>query len=231
MKVIWIIVLLLIVVAGWFVVVPAVAPGVTEKTVIRDAQVTLGDTMAVMNQSELALMMYDNALSMNTSDTIILKKKGEMFLKTGQSQEAAKIYEQVLSQNNNDPAALMRMGDSQVKAGNLDAALSYYDAALAIDPDDSKLLLKKGDTYLLMSAAEIQKLQAAAQALAKQPGTAGYQQSSTISLESQQSYQNAMTSYQKAMQIDPKLSVIVSARVLTATQNQVASYQNLLNNF
>ena len=231
MKVIWIIVLFLIVVAGWFVVVPAVAPGVTEKTVMRDAQVTLGDTMAVMNQSELALMMYDNALSMNASDTIILKKKGEMLLKTGQSQEAAKIYEQVLSQNNNDPAALMRMGDSQVKAGNLDKALSYYDAALAINPDDSKLLLKKGDTYLLMSAAEIQKLQAAAQALAKQPGTAGYQQSSTISLESQQSYQNAMTSYQKAMQIDPKLSVIVSARVMTATQNQVASYQNLLNNF
>jgi len=231
MKVIWIIVLLLIVVAGWFVVVPAVAPGVTEKTVMRDAQVTLGDTMAVMNQSELALMMYDNALSINASDTIILKKKGEMLLKTGQSQEAAKIYEQVLSQNNNDPAALMRMGDSQVKAGNLDKALSYYDAALVINPDDSKLLLKKGDTYLLMSAAEIQKLQAAAQALAKQPGTAGYQQSSTISLESQQSYQNAMTSYQKAIQIDPKLSVIVSARVMTATQNQVASYQNLLNNF
>jgi len=59
----------------------------------------------------------------------------------------------------------------------------------------------------------------------------GYQRPSTISLESQQSYQNAMTSYQKAMQIDPSFYVIVSARILTATQNQVASYQSLLNNF
>ena len=232
MKVFWIIVILLAVIAGGFVVVPALAPQVTEKTVMRDAEVTVGDTMAAMNQSELALTMYDYALSANTSDTVILKKKGEMLLKTGQSGEAAKIYEQVLSQDNNDPTALMRMGDSQVKAGNLDTALSYYDAALAITPDDSKILMKKGDTYLLMSSLELQKLQAAAKALAQQPGTPGYQPASSAGqVDSMQSYQNAMTAYQKAMQIDPKLSVFISARVMSATQNQVASYQELLNNF
>jgi len=232
MKVLWIIVLILIVVAGWFVAVPIVAPGVTEKTVIRDAQVAIGDTMAMVNQSELAVTMYDHALSLNGSDTAILKRKGEMLLKTGKSQEATEIYNQVLSQNGNDTAALMRMGDSQVRAGNLNEALSYYDAGLSLDPDDTKILMKKGDTYLLMSSLETQKLQAAAKALAQQPGTAGYQPASSVGqVESMQSYQNAMTAYQKAMAIDPKLSVIVSARVLSATQNQVASYQSLLNNF
>jgi len=231
MKVMTIIVILLVLVAGWFVVLPVVAPTVTEKTIERDASVSMGDSFAIMNQSELALTMYDHALIMNASDTAILKKKAEMLLKTGQITQAETIYQQVLTQDRNDTAALMRAGDGQVRLGDLNGALTYYNEALAVNPADSKILLKKGDTYLLMSAQETQKLQVAAQAMAKQPGTAGYEPVSAVSVESQQSYQNAMASYQKAMEIDPKLSVVISAKVLMATQNQVASYQSLLNNF
>lgn len=231
MQVKWIVLLLVAVVAGWFVVLPAVAPDVTEKTVIRDAQVTLGDTCAIMNQSELALMMYDNALSTNTSDTVILKKKGEMLIKCGKIQEAGMVYQQVLSQNGNDTTALVRTGDSLSRQGNLTGALYYYDAALAVSPGDSKIWMRKGDTYLIMSIEETQRLQTTAKNLSKQPGAPDYQPASAGQLESMQSYQEAMASYQKAMEIDPQLSVIVSMRVLGAAQNQVTSYQDLLNNF
>jgi len=231
MKVIWIIVLVLAVVAGWFVVLPAVAPDINEETVVRAAQVTAGDTLTSLNQSELALMMYDNAASTNATDTVILKKKGEMLIKCGRVSEAETVYQQVLSLNGNDPAALVRMGDSLCVKGNLTKAISYYDAALAVTPGDAKIWLKKGDAYLFMSHEETKQLQAAAKSLSTQPGSPDYQPASGMQIESMQSYQNAMTSYRKAMEIDPKLSMIVSARVLAATQNQVTSYQDLLNNF
>jgi len=231
MKLKWIILLVAVAIVGVFVVLPIVAPTVTEKTVVRDAQVALGDTCALMNQSEMALSMYDNALSANATDPVILKKKGEMLIKTGRVSEAETVYQQVLSQNKNDTTALMRTGDSLVRQGNLKEALSWYDAALAVNPVDSKIWMRKGDTYLIMSVEENEKLQAAAKALSAQPGTPGYQPVSATQYESMQSYKEAMASYQKAMEIDPRLSVIISTRVLSATQNQVAGYQDLLNNF
>ncbi|MDD1687491.1 tetratricopeptide repeat protein [Methanoregula sp.] len=231
MKLKWIILLVVVAIVGIFVVLPAVAPAVTEKTVVRDAQVSLGDTFAIMNQSELAISMYDNALSVNATDAVILKKKGEMLIKTGRVNEAETVYRQVLSQDGSDTTALMRAGDSLVRQGSLNEALSYYDAALAVNPMDSKIWMRKGDTYLIMSVEENKKLQAAAKALSVPLSSPNYQPSSAIQYESMQSYKEAMASYQKAMEIDPKLSVMISARILTATQNQVAGYQDLLKNF
>jgi len=228
MKLITIIVLVLVVVVGWFVVVPLVAPGVTEKSVVRDTQVVMGDTLDMCNQSELALMMYDNALSANTSDTVILKKKGAMLIKCGRANEAATIYQQVLSQNPGDTTALIKTGDSLVRQGNLTEAIAYYDAALAINPRDANTLLKKGDAYLVMSVAETNNFKVGK---ITDTGVTGSQaQSSAQQIETQQSYQNAMTAYQKAMEIDPKLSLIISTRVMSATQSQVSSYQDILNN-
>ena len=158
MKLKWIILLVAVAIVGVFVVLPIVAPTVTEKTVVRDAQVALGDTCALMNQSEMALSMYDNALSVNATDPVILKKKGEMLIKTGRVSEAETVYQQVLSQNKNDTTALMRTGDSLVRQGNLKEALSWYDAALAVNPVDSKIWMRKGDTYLIMSVEENEKL-------------------------------------------------------------------------
>jgi tetratricopeptide (TPR) repeat protein len=229
MKLISIIILVLIVAVGWFVVVPMVAPGVTEKTVVRDAQVTLGDTCALMNQSELALTMYEGALSANATDPVLLKKKGAMLIKCGRANEAETIYQQVLSQNANDTVALIKTGDSMVKQGKLTEAITYYDAALAISPRDASTLMKKGDAYLVMSVAETQNLKVGS--ITDSGTSAGTQApSSAQQMETMQSYQNAMTAYQKAMEIDPKLSLMISTRVMGATQTQVSSYQDILNN-
>jgi len=225
MKLISIIALVLVIVVGWFVVVPMVAPGVTEKTVVRDAQVFLGDTCAASNQSELALSMYEGALTMNATDPVILKKKGSMLLKCGRASEAETVYQQILSRDPNDVTALVKTGDSLASKGSLTEAIRYYDAALAINPEDASTLVKKGDAYLMMSMAETQKLSAAAKGLTDQAGSAP-----VVQMQNANSYQEAMSSYQKAMQIDPKLSVVVSARVMTATQSQVSGYQDILNN-
>ncbi len=229
MKVITIIILVVAVIAGWFVVLPLVAPGVTEKTVVRDTVVVAGDTLVMVNQSELAVGMYENALGMNRSDPVILKKKGAALFRCGRIKEAEGVYQQVLRQDPDDPAALVKAGDTQARQGNLTGALEYYDAALVQNPRDSTVLMKKGDACLAMSIDETRQLQAAARNLTGRAGAMGETTPSSQSIEQMHSYRDAMASYQKAMEIDPKLSIIVSTRVLGATQNQLTAYQDILN--
>lgn len=212
-----------------FVILPTYAPTVSAKSIVRGTQVTTGDALLLLNQTDYALTMYDSALAMNASDPEILKKKGEVLIKCGRTQDAEQLYQQVLSQNGNDTAALVRKGDTLYQQGNLTGALSCYDIAISIKPDDAKTWLRKGDAYLMMSIDEQQKLHTIAKGLSKQPGTQDYHPVSAEQIQSMDSYQKAVESYQKAMEIDPKLSVVVSTRILGATQNQVNSYQSLMN--
>jgi tetratricopeptide (TPR) repeat protein len=196
---------------------------------IKTSDVMLGDTFSILNQSEIAVPFYDNALQMNSDDPAILKKKAEALLKSGRIIDANNVYTQILSQNGNDTVALVRLGDVLMQQGDLKGAVGYYDKALKIDPGNANVWFKKGDAQLLMSIDETQKLHAAAKNLSNQPDSPNYKAGSNDQLESMESYKNAVESYQEAMKLDPKLSIIVSARILVATQNQVNSSQSLLN--
>nr|WP_321351234.1 tetratricopeptide repeat protein [uncultured Methanoregula sp.] len=228
MRLKWIAFLVIAALLVVFVILPTYAPTITVKSVMRDGKAAAGDALVLMNQSELAVTVYDNALAENASDSVLLKKKGEALTKCGRVQDAEKVYRQVLTQDARDTTAMVRMGDTLCRQGDLTGALSYYDAALAVKPNDAVTLLRKGDTLMAMTAQDQQKLKSIAQGFSKQPGSPGYQPVSAESLQSMDSYKKAVESYQKAMEIDPKLSVVVSARLLQATQNQVSSYQGLM---
>jgi tetratricopeptide (TPR) repeat protein len=228
MRLKWIVLLAVVVIIMVFFILPTYAPNITTKSVIRDSQAVAGDTLVLMNQSELAITLYDGALAENASDSVLLKKKGEALTKCGRVNEAEQVYRQVLSRNVNDTTAMVKMGDTLCRQGDLTGALSYYNAALAVKPDDAMTWLRKGDTLMAMSTEETQKLQSVAKSLSKQPGSPGYQPVSADQLQSMDSYKKAAESYQKAMEIDPKLSVVVSARLMAATQNQVSNYQSLM---
>lgn len=229
MKLKWIVLVAVIAVVFLMVVMPRIAPTVTTQSLLRDGQVATGDTLVMMNQSDLALTFYNNVLAGNASDAVVLKKKGEALIKCGRVSEASQMYQRVLSTNCNDTQAMTRMGDTRVGQGDLAGGLTYYNSVLAQEPTNTKVLMKKGDVYLLMSMQETQQLHSTAKNLGKQPGSPGYQEADASQLQSTSSYQKAMEAYQKAMEIDPKLSIAVSTKTLAATQAQVANYQTLLN--
>ncbi|MFA4848561.1 MAG: tetratricopeptide repeat protein [Methanoregula sp.] len=226
MKAYWAIIFLICLAVGVFVILPAVAPTVTTNEMIKTSYVTAGDTFFLMNQSEIALPFYDNALQMNTTDPVILKKKGEVLIKIGRISDANQVYSQVLTQNGNDTVALVRFGDVLMQQGDFKGALPYYQTALKNDPGNAVVWVKQGDAQLLMSVADSQNIHAMAKNLSQQPGSANYQPASNDQLVTMESYQAAMKSYQKAIELDPKLSITVSTRVLGATQNQVNSYSD-----
>src|SRR5208337_4002740 len=107
----WILLLALALIAGIAVVLPLLAPGVTPAGIVQDGQATAGDGFMLVNQSGIALTLYDDALAANPSDPVLLKKKAEALIHSGQKGEAEQIYQQLLSQYPNDPAVLVRIGD------------------------------------------------------------------------------------------------------------------------
>lgn len=228
MKVYWVIIFLIFLAVGVFIIIPAIAPTVTANEMIKTSYVTLGDTCFLLNQSEIAVPFYDNALQLSSDDPVILKKKGEALLKCGRISDANKVYNRILTQNGNDTVALVRFGDVLMQQGDFKGALGYYDTALKINPENAVVWVKQGDSQLMMSMEETQKLHAIAKNLSKQPGSPNYQPASNDQLMTMESYKNAIASYQKAIELDPKLSIIVSTRILGATQNQVSNYQSLL---
>ena len=214
MRVYWVIIFFIFLAVGVFIILPALAPTVTANEIIKTSYVTLGDTFVLLNQSEIAVPFYDNALQMIPDDPGIQKKKGEALLKCGRITEANLLYNRVLTQDGNDTVALVRLGDVLMQEGDYKGALGYYDTALKINPEHAVVWLKQGDALLLMSVEENQKIHAIAKNLSKQPGSPNYQPASNDQLVTMESYKKAVASYQKAIELDPRLSVIVSTRVL-----------------
>lgn len=223
MKLKWVLLAVLILIVGYFLVLPAVEPSIPVNSVIRDGQVAVGDAFLLVNMSDMAIGQYDNALSVNATDPAVLKKKADALIKSGRTGEAEQIYRQLLARDANDPVALVRTGDLLYRQGDYTGAITAYDKALVVVPNSSAVWLHKGDAYLVLSMQEEQKLHEIAKSLGK-PDT----DASVRPIESMESYKQAVESYQKAMQLNPGLALQVSTRMLGATQYQVNEYQRLL---
>ncbi|MGB8218865.1 MAG: tetratricopeptide repeat protein [Methanoregula sp.] len=206
----WILLLALAFIAGIVVVLPILAPGVTPAGIVQDGQATAGDAFMLVNQSGIALILYDDALTANPGDPVLLKKKAEALIHTGQTGEAGQIYQQLFSSNPNDPEILVRMGDFSYWNEDYPGAISYYDTALSIQPKNAQIMLRDGDACLMLAATQ-------------------YQEQHVIFLDSLDSYRKALDEYAQAEKLDPRLSAAVSARTLAADQYEAGGdEQNLI---
>lgn len=206
----WILLLALALIAGIVVVLPLLFPGVTPAGILQAGEATAGDAFMQVNQSGIALTLYDNALAANPGDPGLLKKKAEALIHSGQTGVAEQIYQQLFSAYPNDPAVLVRMGDFQYMNGDYPGAIAYYDTALSIQPKNAQILLRDGDACLLLAATQAREQHA-------------------VFLDSQDSYRKALDEYAQAQKLDPRLSVAVSTRTLAANQYEAGgNYQSFI---
>ena len=206
----WILLVALVVIAGAVIVLPLAAPGVTPAGIVRDGQATAGDAFMMVNQSGIALTLYNDALAANPGDPVLLKKKAEALIWSGQTADAQQIYRQLLSLYPDDPQVLVRMGDFDYRNGDYTGAIAYYDSALAVQPKNAQVLLRDGDACLMLAATQ-------------------YQQQHAVFLDSLDSYRKALDEYAQAEKLDPRLAVVVSARTLAADQYEAdGDYQGLV---
>ncbi|MGA2699226.1 MAG: tetratricopeptide repeat protein, partial [Methanoregula sp.] len=206
----WILLLALALIVGIVVVLPLLFPGVTPAGIVQGGQATAGDGFMLVNQSGIALALYNDALATNPGDPVLLKKKAEALIHSGQKGNAEQIYQQLFSSTPNDPAVLVRMGDFSYWNGDYPGAIAYYDTALSIQPKNALILLRDGDACLMLAATQ-------------------YQEQHAVFLDSLDSYRKALDEYAQAEKFDPRLSAVVSARTLAADQYEAGGdEQNLI---
>jgi len=193
------------------------------------ASVAMGDTVTLMGQPKLSFYWYQRANTDVPNDPDILKRLGITDLRTGKIQDADQIYNDVLASNTNDTEALQTEGIILAHEGNFTGAVAYYDQVLAQNPRDATTLSLKGDALLLSSIAQQQALQAYARNISQNSGSNAPVQAYD-SFKDVESYQEAVESYEKAMEIDPALTVPITAKIMGATMNQVDEYESILDN-
>jgi tetratricopeptide (TPR) repeat protein len=233
MRIKWIVFLALFFSVVAFLIVPAITSSGRLNEMTRTADVSLGDMMALLNQPAFAVQLYDFALRISPNDTSILMKKGELLDKSGNTTEAEKLYDTILNLNQNETSALLSKGDLLLQEGEYRNAIGYYNRVLDVNPNDANTLVRKGDALLFLSIEDQQRLRSIARTFSQPSGSPGYssapdQTASYEALKSVESYKNAVECYQKAIQIDPKLSVFITGRIMGATQNQLNNYEQIL---
>ena len=129
---------------------------------------------------------------------------------------------------------LLRTGDTRsarpalVKRRNDIFCLLAGDS-LFQEESDAQIWIRKGDASLAMSIRDNQKIRANFQALTtntQDPALASRETMDT--LEASPSYQDTMDSYNRAIRIDPFVSVKISSHILTSTQDLLNTEQGIL---
>ena len=231
MRIITIIFLILVIIAGCFLVSDVFKPLDHLADYDAKASVAIGDALTSANQSNLSTYWYDRAYADAPNDTNILEKRGDAYLRNGQLDAANQAFSQVLAYNSTDSVALQREGMILTRDGDYTGAVADYDKVLAQNPNDANTLELKGDSLLLSSIAQQKAFQDYANNMTAdlKSGT-GSSAQSYDSLQDSDSYQQAVQSYDKAMQINPALTISITAKIMGVTMNQVSEYQQILNN-
>ncbi len=225
-----IIFLIVIIITGYFLISFVFDPFDHVADYDAKASVAIGDALISANQSNMSMYWFDRAYADLPNDTDILKIRGDAYLRNGQLDQANQAFNEVLTSNSTDTVALQRTGMILTREGNYSGAVTYYDEVLAQNPNDANTLDLKGDALLLSSIAQQQAMQDYTQNISRDfgSGTSASAQSFD-SLKMMDSYQEAVQSYNKAMEINPGLTIPITAKIMGATMNQVDEYQKVLN--
>lgn len=207
---------------------PHVASSASPSDIIKMSEVTLGDIMTIPVQYHLAVGLYDAALQISPNDPAILQKKGDALSRSGDTLGASEIFKQILEVDPNNTAALIKEGDLLAQQGDLIGALANYEMVHSLDPDDTEVLVREGDVHLAFALQEQQKLRDMAHNLSQPPGSSDYQVDQANMSISTEHFQDAIQCYEKAIRINPMLSVEISARVLAMAKEQLNTYDEVM---
>ncbi len=109
-------------------------------------------------------------------------------------------------------------------------SIRYFEKALSVNGNDAQIWIRKGDASLAISIRENRKIRANFQALTTNNQDSGAASNETLdTLESTQSYQDAIESYNQAIKIDPFVSVEISSHIFAATQDLLNTEQGIVN--
>ena len=105
-------------------------------------------------ETEYALQLYDEILSVNPTHIHALNYKGLALASLGNYEEAIQWYDKVLGINPTDLSALNNKGVALYNLGYYEEAIQWYDKVLNIDPNDSDAKYNKNIALLSLNKSK-----------------------------------------------------------------------------
>jgi uncharacterized RDD family membrane protein YckC len=188
------------------------------------------DTIASSKYPEYSLEVYDTAIELQPNDSGIQMKKYYVLDRLGRVDEAQEYLEEMIEMHPNETTPVILKGDFMLESGKFHDAVTCYEKALAADPKNARLWIKKGDAHLLMATTGMQEIRGMYRNLTARSGKPGESRyaAPVDAFQTTKPYQDAMSSYNKAIELDPMTSVAISGRILSSTENLVDTYQGIL---
>lgn len=191
---------------------------------------TAADTVADSKYPEYSLEMYDTAYALEPDNADIQMKRLYVLGSMGRVDEARVYLDQMVVMYPNETSPMIFKGDLLIKEGKYPDAAACYEKALSADPKNAKIWVKKGDAHLLMAITSRTEIRDLYRNLTENSGKSGSVRESVPfdAYQSSQPYQEAIKSYNKAIEIDPMTSIAISGRVLSSTKDLVETYEGIL---
>lgn len=181
-----------------------------------------------LHEYEEAAALYSRAASIDPSSSDYLTGLGRCYLMAGDPQAAKTAFTDALSLSPTDPAALHSRAVTLLAEGRYNEAIADLDALIAAYPDSARARMYRGDAYMHITQRHETEMQAAHST----PGS-GFSQgkaSTTTRLTSEAStaYMKAMEDYQKAMELDPRLTPVITLKVMAQYRSQAETYAMII---
>ena len=203
---------------------------ISTKTIAAYGLSSAADTIAGSKYPEYSLGMYDTANAFEPDDTKIQMKRLYVLGNLGRVDEARFYLDQMVVMYPNETTPMIYKGDLLIQEGKYQDAVTCYEKALSADPKNAKIWVKKGDAHLIMAITEMTEIRDRYKNLTANSGSSGSVNRSVPhdAFQSSQPYQEAVKSYNKAIELDPMTSIAISGRILTSTQDLVTTYDGIL---
>jgi tetratricopeptide (TPR) repeat protein len=103
-----------------------------------------GFTLSKLGKYDEAIISYDHALKINSSQDLAWFNRGNNLALLGKYEQAVASYNRVLEINPNDYIAWLRRGNVLHKLEKYEEAIFGYDLAIEINPDDDSIWFWRG---------------------------------------------------------------------------------------
>jgi len=257
MKLKWIILILLIVVASWVYISGKTAedPDFVGSTISNTSTAAAGALISV-GQYDAAVVFADLALPLVPDDMDLLLAKGNALSALGRNEDASACYDLIIAEDPDAAEALAGKATALFRMGDMESSYAYAMEALAIDGTDLAALERAGAASLsLGNYAEAADYYDQIVTLKPEEAAAWIQRgdallSISILMEEEMKttfstlgtsgatmdtlnidpYMEAMECYNRAISLDPMVAPMLATRMIARSQMTINTCQEILEN-
>jgi|GEM_PF-989734 len=157
-----------------------------------------------------ALQALDQAISLDSSNPLLLTKKARLLIKIGKSSEAEAVFSQILQLQTNNPQYLSVIADIALEKARYLDAYDRYSTLVNLTPNDARNWEKRSDVIFALLTIP----------------TAGA--NASVSFKQADLYTTGIKGYEQAVRLDPGRDEVIKTKIEKRSDEYVArSIQDL----